>query len=442
MRKTSFFLSLLILFSLKTAAQELLRRATWQATIESPSAITPGAVIKTVENGSPLDKAGLVAGDMILSVNGTAATSESWDDISYALRGNTATRIKVKSGTTSREISVMFNPRELETHPGLDTFYEQFTTRFGITQRAIITRPKNKQGKQPALYMIGGLSCSSMEVYSQRGGNWPQVIRDLVEKTGMVVMRIEKPGVGDSQGACSQTDFHTELEGIREGIRLLKSKPYVDTTNIIVLGSSMGSAIAPSMANEFGLAGVISDGTFFKTWYEHMLEIERRIKQMEGNSETEIARMMNEAYIPLYHGMLIEKKTYQEITDAYPAIREFNYHGSEHMYGRPVSYYQQLQDFDFAGGWENLQVPLRIMRGTNDWIMSAYDNQMIMQLLDRKGHKDHQLYEYPGLDHWNTIHPTPENSFFGRPGKWEDDISGILVGWVRELAGLNKLPGR
>jgi len=276
-----------------------------------------------------------------------------------------------------------------------------------------------------------------MEVYSNGGGNWTKVIKDLVEKTGMVVMRIEKPGVGDSEGACSQTDFHTELEGIREGIRLLKSKAYVDTTNIIVLGSSMGSAIAPTMANEFGLAGVISDGTFFKTWYEHMLEIERRIKQMEGHTESEITRMMNEAYIPLYYGMLIQKKTYQEVIDEYPAIARYNYHGPEHMYGRPVSYYQQLQGFDFAAGWENLQVPLRIMRGTHDWIMSAYDNQMIMDLLDRKGHQGHQLYEYPGLDHWNTIHPSPENSYFGRPGQWEDDISGILVGWVRELAGID-----
>ena len=436
MVKTTLFISFLIVACLKIEAQELLRRATWQAEIDAPAATVPGATVKTVESNSPLAQAGISAGDIIISVDGQLATADLWSDIVYGLRASKTTEIVVKSGVQSRTVELSLTPLALETHPDIDTYYEQFTTRYGLTQRAIITRPKNKTGKQPALYMIGGLSCSSMEVYSNRGGNWPKVIRDLVEKTGMVVMRIEKPGVGDSEGACSQTDFHTELEGIREGIRLLKSKPYVDSTNIIVFGSSMGSAIAPSMVNEFGLAGVISDGTFFKTWYEHMLEIERRIKQMEGHSQSEIARMMNEAYIPLYHGMLIEKKSYQEVTDAYPAIKKLNYHGDYHMYGRPLSYYQQLQDFDFAAGWENLQVPLRIMRGTNDWIMSAFDNQMIMELLDRKGHEDHELYEYPGLDHWNTIHPSPENSFFGRPGKWEDDISGILVNWARELAGL------
>lgn len=434
MRKTTFFLILIFITITKINAQELLRRATWEAQVAYPTADVPGATVRSVVPNSPLDKAGITTGDVIVSVNGQLATNDRWSDIDYALRGGVDTELIVKSGVSTRKVTVRFNALAEETHDGFDTFYEQFTTRYGITQRAIITKPKNKSGKQPAMFMIGGLSCSSMEVYSKRGGNWPKVIRALVEETDMVVMRIEKPGVGDSQGACSQTDFYTELEGIREGIRLLKSKDYVDTTNIIVFGSSMGSAIAPSMANEFGLAGVISDGTFFKTWYEHMLEIERRIKQMEGHNESEISKMMNEAYIPLYHGMLIEKKTYQEVTDEYPAIAEYNYHGADQMYGRPVVYYQQLQQFDFAAGWENLQVPLRIMRGTNDWIMSAFDNQMIMGLLDRKGHKDHLLYEYPGLDHWNTIHPNTENSYFGRPGKWEDDISGILVKWARELA--------
>ena len=437
MRKTTFFLFLISITFIKIEAQELLRRATWQAQVAYPAAEVPGATVRSVEAGSPLDKAGVKAGDIILSVNGQLATNARWSDIDYALRGGVDTELIVKSGVNSRKVILKLNPLEEETHDGFDTSYEQFTTRYGITQRAIITKPKNKRGRQPAMFMIGGLSCSSMEVYSKRGGNWPKVIRALVEETGMVVMRIEKPGVGDSQGACSQTDFYTELEGIREGIRMLKSKDYVDTTNIIVFGSSMGSAIAPSMANEFGLAGVISDGTFFKTWYEHMLEIERRIKQMEGHNESEISKMMNEAYIPLYHGMLIQKKTYQQVVDEYPAIAEYNYHGADQMYGRPVAYYQQLQQFDFAAGWENLQVPLRIMRGTNDWIMSAYDNQMIIDLLNRKGHKDHQLYEYPGLDHWNTIHPSPENSYFGRPGKWEDEISGILVKWARELAGVD-----
>ena len=138
--------------------------------------------------------------------------------------------------------------------------------------------------------------------------------------------------------------------------------------------------------------------------------------------------------------MLIQKKTYKQIVDEYPALAEYNYHSPRHMYGRPVEYYQQLQDYNLAGEWEKIKVPVRIMRGTNDWIMSSFDNKMIVDVLERNGHQDHLLYEYPGLDHWNTIHKTPQDSYEGKEGVWEDNISIQIVNWAREMVGLKPIP--
>ncbi|SHG54435.1 PDZ domain-containing protein [Flagellimonas flava] len=431
----STFIFLLSIFSVE--AQELGRRSSWEAIISGPANNTPGAKINSIETNSPLDKAGFLPDDVIIEVDGIPITSdENWTEASYGLRANNKIHIKAVRNAKLIEKEVLFNPLEKETHTGLDTYYEEVTSIYGVTQRTIITKPK-KNGKQPAVVLIGGLSCSSIETYPGRRGNWVQTIKDLVEKSGMVVMRIEKPGVGDSQGDCSQSDFITDLEGYRAALRNLKSKPYVDPDKIVVYGSSMGSALAPLLANEFNLAGVISDGTFFKTWYEHMLEIERRILQFQGNSESEIVEKMNKYYIPLYYGMLIEKKTYQEVVDAYPALAAYNYHSPAHMYGRPVAYYQQLQDFNLAGQWEKLKVPVRILRGQNDWIMSSFDNHMIMEVLERNGHQDHILHEYPGLDHWNTIHKTPKDSFEGNPGEWDEGTINIIVGWAQDIVGLD-----
>ncbi|MEQ9301785.1 MAG: PDZ domain-containing protein [Cyclobacteriaceae bacterium] len=436
MIKSIFTLFLLLIVQFEVLPQKLGRRAFLGASVSSPSANRPGAVIRSVEDNSPLQKAGIQEGDRILKVDEVLASSgEEWSNISYGLRADQPTQFLVKRGEEVLTPSVQLEAWPKETHDGLDTYYEEVISDFGITQRMIITKP-NKRGRQPALILIGGLSCSSVELHPTRTNNWQKTIKDLVEKTGMVMMRIEKPGVGDSDGDCGTSDFITDLSGYHAAIRALKVKDYVDTTNIIIYGSSMGSALAPYLANEHGLAGVISDGTFFKTWFEHMLEIERRIRQMSGDSESEIAEKLNKYYIPLYYKMMIEKKSYQEAVDEYPALAEYNYHSPEHMYGRPMAYYQQLQDFDLASGWENLQVPLRIMRGSNDWIMSAYDNQMIMDLLNRKGHEDHVLFEKEGMDHWNTIHERPDDSFLGNPGEWDDEISGKFVRWARELAGL------
>ena len=418
------------------SAQTLQRRASWEAQISGPSSGQTGAVIRVIEKNSPLEKAGFRSEDIILKVNGQLiASDEIWTSVTYALRANNALTIEALRSNELVTSSVRLNAIEKESHPQLETFYEEVTSSFGVTQRTIVTKPK-RAGKLPAIILIGGLSCSSIEIYPGRSSNWARVIRDLVEQSDMVVMRVEKPGVGDSEGNCAESDFLTDIAGFKAAIKALKSKPYVDPDKIIVYGSSMGSALAPMLANELNLAGVISDGVFFKTWYEHMLEIERRILGFKGNSEAEIVKKMNAYYIPLYYGMLIQKKTYAQVINQYPALAEHNYHPSRHMYGRPLSYYHQLQEYNLAGEWEKIKVPVRIMRGTNDWIMSAHDNQMIVDVLKRNGHNDHLLYEYPGLDHWNTIHVKAQDSFEGKEGRWENNISMQIVNWAREMAGL------
>ncbi len=423
-----------LLIAFQTAlTQDLTRRAQWEAKF-SRIANAPGVRVKEVNPNSPLAQIGISAGDIFLAVNGRQLlSSEDWDATTYGIRAMQDTEIRYRRNDRVKTIRVQLNPLAKEQHQNLDTYYESVISDFGIQQRTIITKPKSASGKLPAIMLIQGLSCSTIEKYPGRENNWVRQINTIVENSDMVVMRVDKPGVGDSEGDCSDTDFLTELDGYRAAIRALKAKPYVDTTKIVVYGSSMGSALAPLLANEFGLAGVISDGTFFKTWFEHMLEIERRIRQMNGDAESMIVKKMNQAYIPLYYGMLIEGKSYEEVINENPALADYNYHGPRHMYGRPVEYYQQLQQFDLAGEWEKVTVPIRILYGSNDWIMSEFDNRMIIDVLDRKGHEDHELVIYEGLDHWNTIHEKPEDSFSGKPGKWDPKVPEIVINWAKEM---------
>jgi len=37
----------------------------------------------------------------------------------------------------------------------------------------------------------------------------------------------------------------------------------------------------------------------------------------------------------------------------------------------------------------------------------------------KTGHIDHELYSYAGLDHWNTLHTSPGESFTGKKEKWD-----------------------
>ncbi|WP_185152879.1 serine aminopeptidase domain-containing protein [Fulvivirga aurantia] len=419
--------------------QELKRRADIGAAISFPDGVHAGASVKSVDSDHILAKNGLQAGDKIIRLNGELIKDpDRWSDIEYDLRAGEEVELVVSRDGNLQTIHATLPALAKESYKDIEVVYGEVLSNYGDLIRTITTYPENLSQQLPGLIILGGLSCSSIEVYPGRNETgWTRVLRDIATKSGMVVMRVEKPGVGDSNGHCGESTFYQDIAAFKAAYQSLKNHDKVDSTNIIIYGSSMGSALAPYMANEMGAEGVISDGTFVKTWFEHMLEIERRIKLMQGKTPMEVSQLMNEAYIPLYYGMLIEKKSYAEVIREKPHLKAHNYHSEAHMYGRPVAYYHEVQDFNFAKAWEEIEVPVRIIRGTNDWIMSDDDNDMIIDILEANGHKDHELYRYEGLDHWNAIHENPEDSFNGKPGKWEDKISGVIIDFARELAKLD-----
>ena len=421
---------------LLNSQKELKRRAHWQAkfsTVALNNKSSLGKKITQLDNNSPLYLSGLRNGDIIQSINNkTFLINEDWYDATDALVADTSYKIRYLRENEIQLANVQFPPLAKEHYQNLVSYYQTIENPNGIKQRVIITKQKSN-APQPAILIIQGLSCSSIELLPSRKSNYSRLLKTIVTKSDMVVMRVEKPGLGDSEGNCSQTDFNTELAGYEVALKSLKALPYVDAEKILIYGNSMGSAIAPYLANKYQANAVIADGTFFRSWFEHMLEIERRIKSMQGLSESEISQQMNTAYIPLYYGMLLEKKSYQQLIDENPALAQYNYHGLNHMYGRPMSYYHQLQDFDFSGQWQKLTVPVKIRWGSNDWIMSEADNDMIVRVLKAENNTQAELHKYPGLDHWSTIHVSAKDSFSGKPGVWDENIGLQIVDWAKNL---------
>ncbi len=87
------------------------------------------------------------------------------------------------------------------------------------------------------------------------------LIRDIGTQ-GFVTMRVEKSGIGDSQGPpCSSIGYTQELEGYRAALAALTRHPSVDTDRIYLLGISLGGVFAPSLAVERAIRGIVVYGT-------------------------------------------------------------------------------------------------------------------------------------------------------------------------------------
>src|SRR5262249_40295973 len=135
------------------------------------------------------------------------------------------------------------SPRE--THPRVDVIYDSVTAPDGARLRTIITKPRGANGKLPVIFVAGWLSCDSVEAPADTKDESGLVFRDLAQMPGFVLFRIDKQGVGDSEGVCGETDFESELAGYRTAFRALKNYDFIDIKRIYILGISNGGGFAP-----------------------------------------------------------------------------------------------------------------------------------------------------------------------------------------------------
>src|SRR5262249_37317010 len=140
---------------------------------------------------------------------------------------------------------------------------------------------------------------------------------------------------------------NTEKQAFLDGLKQLKSLPYVDKENIFIAGFSMGGVIAPLIAQQEPVKGIIVYGTVGRNWLEYELENSSRQGLLEGLPADSLDRYMRAEYIRLY-GLLVEKKTPQQIIKEHPETA-----ANFFTYPMRIEYFQQVADVNIRELWMN-----------------------------------------------------------------------------------------
>jgi len=322
-----------------------------------------------------------------------------------------------------------------ETYPNIDVLYDSVTAPDGKRLRTIITRPHNAKGRLPTIFVAGWLSCDSVEAPATTRDESGLMFRGLAQLPEFALFRMDKEGVGDSEGVCADTDFDSELAGYRAAFRALANYDFIDTGKIYMLGVSNGGGFAPlipeSEAERAQVRGYISVGGWVKTWFEHMLEIERRRFALMGKSPDEVTdRMKNAA--TLYYEWLIKGRAIDTILKEQPRLEELWPEGKDHahLYGRPLAFYQQLQQLNLAAAWSHVKVPTYVLHGAFDWIMSREDSELIAAYVNKNGDLA-SFYEIPETGHTFQHYFSLADAFNGKRSPFQPKLIGLLAGWLR-----------
>ncbi len=324
-----------------------------------------------------------------------------------------------------------------ESYPNVDVIYDSIAVSQGERLRAIITKPHDAKGKLPVIFVAGWLSCDSVEAPADTKDATGIVFRGLAQLPGFCLFRLDKQGVGDSEGVCGENDFESELTGYRAAFHALSRFDFIDTNRVYILGISNGGGFAPlvpeSEAEQVQVRGYVSVGGWVKTWFEHMLEIERRRFALLGKSPAEVNERVKGA-ATLYHDWLIKGKTIDEVVQDRPELAELWPEGADrtHLYGRPLAFYQQLQKLNLAGAWSRVKVPTLVLHGQYDWIMSREDPELIAQYVNANRHGAARFVEVPEMGHTFQHYLNMADAFAGKSAQFDPKVLRLLTDWLKE----------
>ena len=389
-----------------------------------------GVRVDRVVEGSPGATAGFHAGDIIRSLDGARISDPSAFTATVAKRaGGDRVRIAILRNNQPLTLEAVLAPRPREISQNAEVIYDQVRVRVSL-RRIIATKP-HVQGKLPAVLIMQGLGCYSID-NPDRASGYGRIVSEL-EKRGFATLRVEKTGMGDSEGPdCTSLEatVNLEAEGYVEALRKLKSYSFIDPNRIFVVAHSMGPVVGSlAMARE-KVNGVIAVETVGTSWFEYDLERSRLQHALSGAAPDEVDAYMR-AYTPCSYRFYLGKEKPEDL-DRAPACAGF----TKPFGGTPYTYMQGVAEIKLGEQWKNIDAPALVIYGTASPVTSAAQNHYLVNLINRLHPGNATYAEVPGMGHDFNLYASREEYWreSRKPGhSFHEGFLDVMMPWLRGL---------
>ncbi len=350
----------------------------------------PGLLVSEVLSGSTAELVGLEPGDRLTSVGrlGELTTyPELREELARRPAGEPIPLRWYRGPNRVYRVSPPLGVLPLETVPGSAIRYDGVRVD-GFGQRLIVSEPVS--GSDVLVFYVADAGCESLDFWLPTEDPLKQLV-DGWARAGFATARLEKRGVGDSEGpACSELGFAAEQRGYRAALARLGQLGYGG--RIILFGHGIGGLVAPLVAGN-AVAGIIAYGAPATRWRAHLealRERERRLRRETGNGGSPP-----------------------------PAVSP----------PRSAAYFQALGRVDPARAWRGVWQPVLALHGSHDWQSAASDQERIA------GWTGGKFQALAGMDHDFLRHQSLQQAFLARgAGVFDPAIVKATVTWIRTVA--------
>lgn len=385
------------------------------------------------------EQAGIRAGDVLISINGTLVTAPTVGAIVRTIPTGSEVRLLVgRDGkTVELKAPLQEKPRD-HGNANYEVCYESVVSN-GQRMRTILTVPR-KPGKHPAFFFIQGFSPVSYD-FTLEGSKGDvttidgPILYDFAN-SGFVTLRVEKPGVGDSEGGpFAEMDYITELDIYRQALKWLKQLDVVDQENVFIFGHSMGGSFGPMIANEIPIKGLAIYGTAARTWHEYFLDIIRYQGLLSGDTYEGVDDKVRNVG-RLFSLALTEKQPLADIVKAHPELTPYAdaYLPGGLFNGKSLRFWGQLGEINFAKYWANCNAHVLAARGASDFVTYDVDHKLIADIVNKAAPGKGTFTVVPNSDHlFHHFTTEAESMRGGQKGTFDLSFSAIMKKWMRDV---------
>ncbi len=412
-------LLLVLLFSCIGNKSVLKRRAFIGVGLDQ---VDDNIVVNRVIPRSSAQLSGLRIGDRILRI----------DDFSVRLVQDFVAKVKALSiGDSAKlvirrdnsEQQIALNIKEFPREVFADFAIDYLDYNVGKTLRRLIVTRLTRAKNAPVVVLLGGLGCYSFDYGLDDMSTYRKLLYGLTE-AGFVTVRIEKEGMGDNRGRnCYDKDygFIREKENYLAGIKSLAKFDFIDSSRLYLIGHSIGGIIAPFVAKEVDIKGIIAVNTVGRSWLKYEVENYKRQLLLAGSSNIKQKVKLREICLEEF---FFSNKGYKDLVARRAGCKE------QIRYPISPKYIKEVAQLNIESAWQGLDVPSLVVYGQSDFVTSLEDVQHIAKIS-----KKAKLLKLEGMDHFLLSAKDQKESFFrmkkGESSSFHVPLVKVLSQWVK-----------
>lgn len=384
------------------------------------------------------DSGGLKAGDIIVEVGGSKFNSTAkYVELTRGYTDKSSMPVTYLRDGKRQEATIKIIQRPNDDTDKYTTIYTHVTS--GKNRiRVIITKPKSA-GKHPVLYWIQGIGLGSID-FPLSANNVTAPIMNSFAQDDYVTVRVEKPGVGDSEGGPARlVGWNEENDIYKQALKSFDKYDFIDRDNVFIFGHSMGGCHAPVVVAEQPVKGVISYGTVSASWLEWAVKAPRIQGILSGQKHSDVdteVRNLARFYSYLY----TEDRSIDWIKQNAPDLKTFAEEQSPDgvMLGdRSIQYMKETNKVNYADFWSKLgKTKVLALYGEHDWIALRDDQVFVAEMVNKANPGMAEFVTVPSSDHLFYQCTSPADSFsrFGKPGNVANSaVIDTMKKWIGSL---------